>query len=105
MSKTLHKYTDFDDLASRVNRSAERLLVPMECLRDLHGKGRLGPRVNDEISQQLRGVGLGHAPDPLPTKQTDFVIVFRFGSKIDRAFNALKKPDSSALNVLDRLFK
>ena len=98
-------YSDFDDLASKVNRSAERLLVPMEALRDLHGKGRLGPRVNDEISQHLRGVGLGHAPDPLPTKQSDLILIFRFGSKIDRVFNALKKPDSSALAVLDRLIK
>jgi hypothetical protein len=105
MAKNGHGYADFDELASRVNRGGERLLVTMEELRDLHGKGRLGPRVNDEISQQLRGVGLGHAPDPLPTKQHDTVVIFRFGSKIDRVFNALKKPDSSALSVLDRLLK
>jgi hypothetical protein len=41
---------------------------------------RLGVHVLASIDRKLRGIGLGHLPAELPTRQADWVILYQFAT-------------------------
>jgi len=97
------KLTNVDNLAKRVARNGGVLLVEMGDLRKLLSVGRLGPNVCKEISNRLRSVGLQHTPDPLPTYQHLWSIVFQAGTDFARRADAILRPSPEKKEIIKKL--
>jgi hypothetical protein len=87
-------------LKARVDENGGVIAVQMEELRDGFGWRRLGPHVAERISDKLAGVGLGHAPDPLPEVRWERTLLFTLGSDIGRVIGAVLDPDENGAALL-----
>jgi hypothetical protein len=92
-----------NDLREEVLTSGGVLAIPMERLRNLHGYGRLGKYVTEEISFSLHGRGLGHVPAPLPLSQNEYVLVFQLGSGVARVVDAVLSHGPESADTLREL--
>ena len=97
------KLTNVDDLEKQVARNGGVLMVEMGELRKLLSVGRLGPNVCEEISNRLRSVGLQHSPDPLPTYQHLWAIVFKAGTGFARRADAILRPSPEKEEIIKKL--
>jgi hypothetical protein len=103
MAESIEQTEFLDQFREEVISSGGALTVQMERLRNIHGYGRLGKYVTDEISFNLRGRGLGHVPAQLPLSQNDYVLVFQMGSPLERAVEAVRSPGPDSADVLKEL--
>lgn len=83
---------NYDVLAEAVDDSDNLLTIQMDILRDIHGAGRLGKHVRENISDELRSNGLGHYPEELPSSQYNSVRIYRLGSPAGRLIEAVTEP-------------
>jgi hypothetical protein len=94
---------DYDGLRKQVEAEAGLHTTTMETLRELHGAGRLGKHVRDAISGELAAHGMGHLPEELPAYQEMPVRVFRLGTAIADAVNAVMHPSAGGDQVLRQM--
>ena len=71
------------------------LTTTMGIVRDAYGAGRLGVHVRKAISDQLKSLGIGHYPDPLPEDQMRNVRLYRLGSPIADLIDAVLQPSEA----------
>lgn len=83
----------YRDLKTAVDGNGGLATIKMRLLADVHGVGRLGNRVRDNISNKLDGEGLGHYPEPkLPSSQHKQVRIYSKGSPAGRLISAVLDP-------------
>lgn len=68
------------------------LTTTMGALRDAKGAGRLGVHIRKSISDELRGLGIGHYPSELPESHADAVRLYRLGSPVADLIDAVTQP-------------
>ncbi len=90
----------YGKLKTEVKDAGGVLTVNMGHLRDVHGAGKLGNIVVESIAEQLKGVGLGHAPKELPTSQWKQVLVYRIGTPAARLIKAVYDVDEESADVI-----
>ena len=94
---------DFEGLKKQVEAEGGLHATTMETLREIHGAGRLGKHVRDAISGELAAHGMGHLPEDLPPYQEMAVRVFRLGTPIADAVNAVLHPSTGGDQVLRQM--
>jgi len=94
--------SNFDEIRERVTANNDVLTLRMEELRDAFGVRRLGPHVCDEISQKLKGVGLGHTPELEPDGWLN-VRLYRLGTPVAAVIAAVENPGADGDNRLREL--
>ncbi len=67
----------------------------MRTVRDAYGAQRLGTQICENISNQLRGVGIGHVDEALPELKDEDVRFFHVGSPAGRLIEAVISPGTS----------
>lgn len=72
----------WDEIKQTVEKNGNVATLTMEELRDAHGAAKLGVNVREEISSTLRGMGLGHVPQVLPSYQNEQVRVYKNGTPV-----------------------
>lgn len=99
---------DFEEQTQRYNAlkaeiigSGGFVLRSMGQLRDVHGAGKLGAVVVENIAEKLIAVGLSHFPEDLPTTQAESVFVYQIGMPPARLFDALKAMDDESSAVIN----
>ena len=105
----------YDELRDEVRNQGGVLTVDMGTLRDAHGAGKLGVNVRLNITKELRGQGLNHIGEYLPTYQDELVRLYLMGSPagdlIESVLNISKSADqairdavqSDAADVLEKV--
>ena len=93
-TKTEDDLKDYDDLREYVDELGGVATVGMLLLRDLHGAGKLGVHVRAGISNELKKVGLAHAPEELPGYQYDAVRLYVMGSAAGQLIEAVLEPSA-----------
>ncbi|MDK2122736.1 hypothetical protein [Parachitinimonas caeni] len=83
---------DMDAIKEQVEKNGNVLTVSMEQLKDIHGAGRLGSHVRQEISRALEGVGLAHVPRELPSYQHELVRLYKRGTDIGQFIEKVLSP-------------
>lgn len=96
-------FASYDSLRKQVEAAGGLHTTTMEELRELHGAGRLGKHVRDAISGELAAHGMGHLPEELPAYQEMAVRVFRLGTPIADAVNAVLHPSTGGDQVLRQM--
>src|SRR5262245_12125386 len=91
MTNGQKRFESFEELASLVDRNRGVYTVSMEELRDAAGFGKLGKHIRTGISDKLRGLGLDHMPDELPSYQEDSARIYRKGSPVGKLIEAAMK--------------
>lgn len=86
------RFNTFEELNDLVTRQQGVGTVQMEGLRDAFGVKRLGIHVRTQISNRLKGYGLGHFPAELPLYQEDYVRVYKLGSPVAELIQAVLQP-------------
>lgn len=92
--------TTYEQLAEAAIAEGGLLSVDMVKLRDLHGAGKLGVHVVQNISDKLGSVGLGHEPAELPQQQWERVRVYTRGSSVGRIIEAARTVDDKSDAIL-----
>lgn len=82
----------WEDLQGFVGQNGDVISVKMITLRDLHKVKKLGVHVVEQISNKLKGVGLGHYPTDLPLYQEDDVRLYRLGTPVAELIGAVLYP-------------
>jgi hypothetical protein len=76
------------------------MTVQMMKLRDIHGAGKLGVHVTQNISDKLKSLGLGHFPEELPLQQSEDVRIYVRGSAVGKLIEAVLTVDAPSTKVL-----
>jgi hypothetical protein len=97
--KQIERYSEFK---KNVQESGGFILANMGYLRDVHGAGKLGTIVVENISEQLKASGLGYFPDELPTLQSKNVFVYQIGTPASRLFEAVKNADENSVEIIKK---
>src|SRR5438477_12918899 len=82
----------WDEIKDRVEKNGNVLTVAMEALREALGVGKLGVHVRAEISRTLKGMGLGHIPQELPTYQHEQVRLYKRGTPVGELIETVLSP-------------
>jgi len=90
----------YGDLKTEIKDAGGVLTVSMGRLRDVHGAGKLGNIVVESIAEQLKSVGLGHAPQELPTSQWKQVLVYQIGTPSARLISAIYAIDEESAETI-----
>jgi hypothetical protein len=96
-------FDTLDELKNLVEENGGIVTTTMECLRDACNAGRLGKHVRQKIHNELAGKGLGHLPEDIPESQHEQIHVFKFGTSIGQAIDAIRRPSQSTAEVLRSL--
>jgi hypothetical protein len=83
---------DKPTLAQNVTEHENVLTCRMEELRDAWGYARLGIHVRRQISNDLRGMGIGHYPAELPDYQDRQVRLYKLGTPVAHIIEAVLNP-------------
>jgi len=94
--KPLNTYAD---LAEQTAARGDVLNVEMK-LRDIHGAGKLGVHVAQNISDRLNSLGMGHFPEVLPQQQWEQVRIYIRGSAVGKLIEAALTINSSSNRTL-----
>jgi len=92
-----------EELSESVQQEAGVTAITMRDLRDGFGYKRLGPGVVSVISSELKAVGLGHFPVPLPDDQRQTVLIYQLHSAIEPVLKAVAEPSEENVDVLRHL--
>jgi hypothetical protein len=92
----------YNDFKKEVQDTGGFVLASMGKLRDVHGAGKLGNTVVENIGEQLKASGLGYFPDELPTLQWKSVFVYQLGMPAAGLFEALKGMDENAVETIKK---
>lgn len=93
----------FADIQQEVRNNGGVITIEASQLREAQGAGRLTERINGEISESLRRLGLGHVPfyaEDLPTSQYELVRVYDATSALGKVIEAAHTPGSDEDNTL-----
>jgi hypothetical protein len=90
----------YDDLAKAVRDTGNVMSCAMGTLRAIHGAGKLGVHVVQNISEQLEQHGLGHYPEELPQDQWQYARLYRLGTPVAKVIRAVMTPDEKNDKVL-----
>lgn len=85
----------WSELKQKVEDDGGVTTLNMAELRDIHKVKKLGVHVRDNISQQLRSVGLGHIPVELPSNQENEVRLYGLGTDIAKLCDAVIRPGAA----------
>lgn len=96
-------FDDYDGLRKQVEADGGLHTTTMETLRELHGSGRLGKHVRDAISGELAAHGMGHLPEELPAYQEMGVRIYRLGTPLADAVNAVLHPSTGGDQTLRQM--
>lgn len=83
-----------------IDANGDVITVEMRSVRDAYGADRLGVNVRANISDKLRGLGVGHFPKDLPEYQHQYVRLYKLGSGIARLVDAVLDPSPDHDNEL-----
>jgi hypothetical protein len=97
--------TSYEELAEATAAEGGLLTLDMVKLRDIHGAGKLGVHVVQNISDRLDGLGLGHQPDVLPQQQWERVRIYSRGSPVGRVIEAAHTVDDKSDAILREIGK
>jgi hypothetical protein len=92
----------FEEIKANVEAQQDVLTVRMSDLRDAYGVRRLGVHVCQEISNKLRGVGLGHFPELQPDAWQS-VRLHKLGTPMSDLLNAANHAGEDGDKVLREL--
>ncbi len=84
-----------EELRDLVIANGGVLTIEMRVLRNAYGAQRLGAQIRENISDKLRGLGIGHVDDPLPELKEYEVRLFQLGSPVGRLIEAVLHPGPS----------
>lgn len=94
----------FDDLRASVDSKDGITRVSMGRLRDLNKSGKLGIHVVNQITRQLAArnmeILLPAGQTEVPRYQDDAVVIFATDSKCGEIIRAVRRADTSTVNVL-----
>lgn len=96
----MSKSKEFQDLKQEVEANQNVLTVTMAQLRDIYGVRRLGVHVCDEISNKLKGVGLGHYPEELIPDAWENVRVYKLGTPVGDVMTAAQSTGPEGDKIL-----
>jgi hypothetical protein len=88
----------FNKIKDKVKDNGGFLTVYMRDLREAYKVSKLGDNVNNNISRELRAVGLGHA-NKLTKDQWDSVRLFQKGHPAEDLINAFLKIDANEVDA------
>lgn len=96
------------ELLSAVEGNQGIYQVPMETLRQLEGRQRVGKHILSAIDEKLATLGLGHLPEELPNRHQQTVLLYRFGTPASEVIRAIREgltesPDEATYTYLHRL--
>lgn len=100
--------TDWHELLTAVESNQGVHRIPMETLRRLEGRQRVGKHILSSIEDKLKTLGLGHLPKELPNRQQQTVLLYRVGTPASALVQAVQQgltesPSTEAYNFLRRL--
>lgn len=100
--------TDWHDLLAAVEETDGIYRVPVETLRRLEGRQRVGKHILSSIEEKLATLGLGHLPTELPNRQQQKVLLYRVGTPASEVVKAVQdgltnSPSNEAFDFLRRL--
>lgn len=81
-----------DELVESITNAENLLTLPMAEVRDAWKYGRLGIHVRRQISNELRGMGIGHYPRKLPEYQHEYVRLYKLGTPVSDIIDAVLNP-------------
>jgi len=90
----------YADLAEATTAQGGVVNIEMMKLRDIHGAGKLGVHVAQNISDKLNSLGMGHQPEVLPQQQSEQVRIFIRGSAVGKLIEAARTIDSGSNRIL-----
>ena len=91
---------NMEALDRSVDQNQGVVTLTMERVRDAHGDLRLGVHVRQSISDELRGLGIGHQPRPLPVYQEETVRLYRLGGSVAKLIDAVRNRSDENDEVL-----
>lgn len=83
--------TSLEELRNQVLDHGGVITLGMASVRDAYGAKRLGPQICQNISDKLRGLGIGHVGE-IPEHRTHDVRFFHIGSPVGRLIEAVMHP-------------
>ncbi len=81
-----------EELVQSIANTENVLTLPMGDVRDAWNYGRLGIHVRRQISNDLKGMGIGHYPVNLPEYQHEYVRLYKLGTPISDIIDAVLHP-------------
>jgi hypothetical protein len=90
----------YADLQQATAAKGDVMTITMMKLRDIHGAGKLGVHVTQNISDKLKSLGLGHFPEELPQQQSEEVRIYVRGSAVGKLIEAVLTVDTPSNKVL-----
>lgn len=96
------KFTE--EITEAIAKESGVMAITMRELRDGFGYKRLGPHVVATISAELKAVGLGHFPVPLPDDQRENVLIYKLNSPLEGVLKAVVTPSPESVEVLRQLY-
>jgi hypothetical protein len=90
----------YADLAQRITARGGVLNIEMMQLREIHGAGKLGVHVAQNISDKLHSLGMGHQPEELPQQQSELVRIYIRGSPVGKLIAAALTIDDNSNRIL-----
>lgn len=88
-------FSKLNEVKDILDQNQGVVTTTMGVVREAHGAGRLGVHVRKAISDQLKSLGIGHFPDPLPENQWENVRLHRLGSPIADLIDAVMQPSAA----------
>jgi hypothetical protein len=100
--------TDWHELLTAGESNEGVFRVPMETLRRLEGRQRVGKHILSSIEDKLKTLGLGHLPKELPNRQQQNVLLYRVGTPASVLVQAVRdglteSPSTEAYDILRRV--
>lgn len=81
-----------DELTAKLGEMENVLTVRMQEVRDAWKYAKLGIHVRRQISNELRGMGIGHYPNPLPEYQEQPLRLYKLGTPVAQVIDAVLNP-------------
>jgi hypothetical protein len=104
MSNVAKKFSCFTDLTTYVLDEGF-VTISAGHLRDLCGHARLGIKVRLAISTKLEELGITHFPDLIPDYQHIQLRLYKIGSAIELATNAILHPSAGNDALLKKIMQ
>lgn len=109
MSATVKpEINEWSELLTAVESNEGVSKFPMEVLRRLEGRQRVGKHILSSIEDKLRTLGLGHLPTELPNRQQQTVLLYRVGTPASALIQAIQaglneSPSNQVYELLHRV--
>lgn len=86
-----NRINTWPELRSAVETNEGIAKIPMEKLRELEGRQRVGKHILSAIEDRLATMGLGHLPEELPNRQQQYVLLYSFGTPASEVIESVRK--------------